>query len=345
MIKILLILLILFFIIRAAGMYLNSRIPENGINESMYVDINGTRQWISIYGKDKDYPVLLYLHGGPGSSTSIYDYAFTRKWSDIYTVVTWDQRNCGKSCDKVQKDVRFTKELMMADGLEMTKFILDHLHKEKITLLGHSWGSMFGANLALEYPQYYDAFIGTGQCIDIRENEERLYNAAKEWAKGDEEGLKILEKMDLNNSMTLEYIQTRNQIMKRYHYDMMKDKTDYNMFTTILFNPYYLLKDYLSFILNYKSSLMPYLDFDFNVLPEFSLKGKYDYQIPYLNINGDIDYQTNYEMACEYFEKVNAPFKKMYVMKNATHGLLESRSQEFSEILHEVRKDLKEHLS
>ncbi len=88
---------ILFMIVRFIGQQINNRTLKGGINEEMYVDINGTKQWISIYGQDIDNPVLLYLHGGPGASTSAYDYAFTRKWSDVYTVVTWDQRNCGKS--------------------------------------------------------------------------------------------------------------------------------------------------------------------------------------------------------------------------------------------------------
>ena len=55
------------------GRAVNSRTQDGGINESMYVDINGTKQWISIYGEDMDNPVLLYLHGGPGSSTSDID--------------------------------------------------------------------------------------------------------------------------------------------------------------------------------------------------------------------------------------------------------------------------------
>ncbi|MCR4650871.1 MAG: hypothetical protein K5662_03855 [Lachnospiraceae bacterium] len=82
------------------GRIINSRKPDGGINESIYVDINGTKQWINIYGQDRDNPILLYLHGGPGSATSQIDYAFTRKWSDVYTVVTWDQRGSGKSYEK-----------------------------------------------------------------------------------------------------------------------------------------------------------------------------------------------------------------------------------------------------
>ena len=108
---VILILIVGFFVVRAIGKAIYNQTPEGGINESMYVDINGTKQWINIYGEDVNNPVLLYLHGGPGSATSDIDYAFTRKWADVYTVVTWDQRNCGKSYDAEQNNVRLLYRL------------------------------------------------------------------------------------------------------------------------------------------------------------------------------------------------------------------------------------------
>jgi len=48
------------------------------------------------------------------------------------------------------------------------------------------------------------------------------------------------------------------------------------------------------------------------------------------------DYQTNYILAQEYFDTVEAPYKKMYIMKDTTHGLLESKSDDFSKNLHEI---------
>ena len=169
--------------------------------------------------------------------------------------------------------------------------------KEKITLLGYSWGSLFGANLALEYPEYYDAFIGTGQFIDYQENEKRLYEAAQKWSEGG---------------------------------------TDYNIFTTILFNPNYTIGDFIGYVKNSEASFEPYMDFFTGDMSKLPLAGRYDYLVPYYNINGDMDYQINYWLACEYFKQVNAPEKEMFVMKDATHGLLESRSEEFSEILHKI---------
>ncbi len=317
------------------GRIINNRTPDGGINESMYVDINGTKQWINIYGQDRNNPVLLYLHGGPGSATSIIDYAFTRKWSDVYTVVTWDQRNCGKSYTGSKTDT-ITAELMMQDGKEMTEFLLDYMDKEKVTILGHSWGSLYGANLALEYPEYYEAFIGTGQFIDPKENEQRLYDAAQEWSDGDEEGKEILAKWSPDNEYSMEALMARNETMERYGYGMMKDGTDYNVFFKVLFNPNYTIKDYIGYLTNGEKEFEPYLTFWANELSKMSLLGKYDYKMPYYNIDGDMDYQTNYQIACEYFDDVSAPRKEMFVMKNATHGLLESRSEEFSEIIHAI---------
>ncbi len=332
----LIIILLIFLLIRFIGIEINRKVPDGGINESMYVEINGEKQWISIYGKDKDNPVLLYLHGGPGSSTSAYDYAFTRKWTDIYTVVTWDQRNCGKSYDKSQNDIELTYDLMMSDGLEMTRYLLDYLDKDKLTILGHSWGTYLGANLVLKYPEYYDCYIGTGQLVDMHENEIRFRKEAAKWVGNDEDGLKLLEKLD-TDVLTPEYLTARNQIMVRYNYDLMADGTDYNLYATEIFNPYYSILDWIN-CLNVDSSV--YLDFILSKeFEKFSLLGKLDYKVPYYNINGNRDYQTNYELAQEYFDQINAPYKEMYIMKNTTHGLLESKSTEFSEILHKITAD------
>ena len=322
----------------AIGRAVNSMTPKGGVNESMYVDINDTKQWINIYGEDIDNPVLLYLHGGPGSSTSDIDYAFTRKWADVYTVVTWDQRNCGKSYDEEQNNIVLTKDLLMEDGREITEFLLDYMDKDKITVLGHSWGSFYGANLVLEYPEYYDCYIGTGQLVDMVENESAFQEEALVWAEGDEEALALVKQLTPDN-FTMDHIMARNALMEKYGYSMMVDGADYNLITTILFNPHYSLIDWIKY---FQRDMGVYLEFfNSDELRAFSLKNRYDYEVPYYNINGDKDYQTNYKLAREYFENVNAPYKEMFIMKDTTHGLLESKSEYFSEILHQIAENEK----
>lgn len=314
-------------------------VPEGGINEQMFVDINGTKQWISIYGQDRNNPVLLYLHGGPGSSTSAFDYVFTRKWADVYTVVTWDQRNCGKSYSPEQNGTVLTKEIFLQDGKEMTEFIRKYLGKEKITILGHSWGTFFGANLALEYPEYYDCYIGTGQLVDVMENEEAFKEEAQKWAEGDPEAMELVGKLTVGD-FTMEHISARNALMDKFGYGMMADGTDYNTAAAIIFNPYYTLGDWTRY---FGQDMGVYLDF-FNSEEMFcfSLKNRLNYEMPYFNINGDRDYQTNFKLAQEYFDSITAPRKEMYIMKDTTHGLLESKSEEFSKILHEIAENMRQ---
>jgi len=332
-------LILLLLIVRAIGKAINNKTPDGGISESMYVDINGTKQWISIYGQDLNNPVILYLHGGPGEATSYIDYAFLRKWSDIYTVVSWDQRDAGLSKKKMSKnDISYTHELFMQDGLEMTKYLLNHLHKEKIILIGHSWGSSFGSNLSLKYPEYYQYYIGTGQLIDMKQNEAAFVEAAKIWSKGDKEGEELVAKLDVNNR-NLDYYLIRQKVMERYGFHGLAESPDYNIFTTLFFNPYYSILDLLKLLFSSQNGLSKYMDFlSSPEFDNFSLLNRTEFPIPYYNINGDHDYQTNYIQAQDYFNIVKTPRKKLYMMKDMNHGLLEVRSGEFSNIMHEIAK-------
>ena len=324
---------VVLLLLRAAGKAKYARVPKGGINESMILDVNGTKQWLNIYGTDRTNPVLLYLHGGPGEATSHIDYAFTRKWADAYTVVTWDQRNCGKSFDCKQNSTPLSKELFLADGKAVTDFVLRYLSKEKLTVFGHSWGSIYGANLVQEYPHCYDCFIGAGQLVDFSENEAALLRQFSCWAQNDSETQAIIDTLDPQQP-TPEYFQKRNQLLEKFGYGMMAKGRDYNLALTLLFNPNYSLQDWLNF---FHRDMAVYFDFlASEELKAFSLKGKNQYAVPYYNINGDRDFQTNYQLAQAYFEQITAPHKQLFLMENMTHGLLESDSEAFSAILHQI---------
>ena len=97
-------LIVLFLAVVYTGKGIRRITPKGGINETQYVEVNGQEMWISIYGKDINNPVLLYLHGGPGYSSSYADYAILNKLADDYTIVNWDQRSCGRTWLKNKDD-------------------------------------------------------------------------------------------------------------------------------------------------------------------------------------------------------------------------------------------------
>lgn len=140
----------------------------NGINESGYVTIGGIEQWVQIRGQNRDNPVLLCLHGGPGGSWLKVTRLFL-PWETNFTVVLWDQRGAGKSLKSSGASVAATMSVdrMTRDGIEVAEYLRSHLRQDKVIVLGHSWGSILGINMVKRRPDLFHAYVGTGQVSDL----------------------------------------------------------------------------------------------------------------------------------------------------------------------------------
>lgn len=144
----------------------------NGIDDAKYVGIGGIEQWITIRGEDRNNPVLLVLHGGPGDATNPWGYAGFRSWLKVFTVVQWDQRGAGRTFGRngPSSAPTITIERMTQDGIELAEWLRKTLQKNKIVIVGHSWGSILGVFMAKTRPDLFYAFVGTGQVADPARN-------------------------------------------------------------------------------------------------------------------------------------------------------------------------------
>ena len=162
------------------------------------VRIGGIDQWVSIRGTDRRNPVLLYIHGGPGYVSMPMSWWFSRGWEEYFTVVQWDQRAAGKTfllSDPATVAPTLTRERLIADVEEMAAWVRAELGKDKIFVLGHSWGSFLGLQLAERHPEWLYAYIGVGQLIDGPESERRGWRFAIDAARreGNAEAVRELE--------------------------------------------------------------------------------------------------------------------------------------------------------
>ena len=149
--------------------------PE-GIEVLEQVRIGGSTQWISIRGLNRANPVLLMIHGGPGSPTMPLSWAFQTPWEDFFTVVQWDQRGAGKNfltADTLALGRTMSVDRMVTDAEEMVDHLRRRLGKDRIVVLGYSWGSQVGLLLARRRPEWLHAYVGVGQATDG--GEEHLY--------------------------------------------------------------------------------------------------------------------------------------------------------------------------
>jgi pimeloyl-ACP methyl ester carboxylesterase len=144
----------------------------HGIDEARYVSIGGIEQYITVRGEDRDNPVILFLHGGPGDATNPWGYLAFRSWLKHFTVVQWDQRGAARTLGKSGPGIAptITIERMTQDGVELSEYLRKTLQKDKLILVGHSWGSVLGTFIAKARPDLFYAFIGTGQVGDSLRN-------------------------------------------------------------------------------------------------------------------------------------------------------------------------------
>jgi len=138
---------------------------------SGFVSIGGIEQWVTIKGQNRDNPVVLILHGGPGAAFSPFDDSAFGKWRQKFTVVQWDQRGAGPNVWEERTVYRIPMKIdrMVKDGIELSEFLIAHLlHKDKIVIFGGSWGSILGVYMARSRPYLFYAYVGTAQIVDKR---------------------------------------------------------------------------------------------------------------------------------------------------------------------------------
>ena len=152
-----------------------------GIQSLERIRIGGIDQWIEVRARDAAHPILLFLHGGPGVAFIPFAGSFQDAWETNFTVVQWDQRGAGKtyaSNDKELQHRTMTIAQMEQDALDVTNYLRARFHRDKIFVLGHSWGSILGLWLAHEHPDLIYAYVGVGQVVDSQRNEEAAYQDA-----------------------------------------------------------------------------------------------------------------------------------------------------------------------
>lgn len=153
---------------RVADLVKNTN-PE-GIDTLEFVTLGGTPQAITIKGRDRANPVLLFIHGGPASPTMPMSWAFQRPWEDYFTVVQWDQRGSGKSAfaegDRERLASTMTLDQVVTDGLELVDHLRRRMGQEKVIVMGWSWGTAVGSRMALRAPEKLHGYIGLGQTVN-----------------------------------------------------------------------------------------------------------------------------------------------------------------------------------
>ncbi|MDR1355691.1 MAG: alpha/beta hydrolase [Propionibacteriaceae bacterium] len=310
------------------------------IDSKLKVTLGGLPQKIHVKSNDTTLPVLLFLHGGPGVINRHGVLGAHADLLDTFTLATWDQRGSGGSYWGAARET-LTVQQLTDDAAELVSRLCKRFDKDKIFIIGGSWGSELGTHLAYQYPAKIAAYVGFGQMVDGTRNEELSYAFTLDAAiaAGDTKAVAVLE--ELGKPERGQYkggfagMMTQRRIMMKYGgYSQNTKKRSYfsSIVKPMLLSGEYSVSDLIGVALGYKYVLQA-------MWPEVGstdlLAACPKFEIPYFIFDGRLDQNTPAELVEDYFNAITAVHKELIWFENSGHNPMGDEPERFKTLLRE----------
>ncbi|SEN67768.1 alpha/beta fold hydrolase [Lihuaxuella thermophila] len=282
------------------------------------VKIGGVDQYILLRGIDRNNPILLFLHGGPGAAQIGFARHYQTDLEKHFLVVNWDQRGSGKSYSRKINPTSMNIEQFIQDTHELIQVLLHLFGHKKLFLAGHSWGSIIGAMTARRYPELIHAYIGIGQMVDARHSMllsyQKLLTCARK--KDNQKAIRQLNRIGHPPYDKIRSFSVYQKWLKKFG-GSIRGGTFTKIFAKGFSSTEYTLNDWYRFRKG--------LRFSAQYLGEEILKANLLQEVPELKVpayfcTGRHDCQAPWELQEQYFADLTAPAKQMIWFENSAHA-------------------------
>lgn len=308
------------------------------VNEKVFIELGGNKQYVEIIGTSEKDPVLLFLHGGPGWPQTPHLRYFNSELTKEMILVSWDQAGCGKSYLQDSNPQNISLDQFVKDAHELTQILKQKFGNKKIFLAGFSWGSMIGLQLIEKYPDDYEAYIGISQVLNVMTSYELSIQWIKKQAQtnGDTETLGkivMLENRDTTFCKTrFDCFLEKFQLLSKYNGSILDEKVakeiekaesfyadykEYNWFEALIFSASKMEDDIFLTDLTGITKVN---------IPVYFLMGRHDWNLPTI-------------VTEKYVEKLNAPKKEIIWFENSAHEPPEEEPRKFNEVMVNIVKN------
>lgn len=294
-------------------------IAENEVSEIRNFVLGGYSQKIAIDGKKKSNPVVIFLHGGPGSPIpfSVGCRGMFPQITESVTMVYWDQLGCG--INNYPIDNTFS----ISDFVEMTHDLIKEIKRlfpeNEIILFGVSWGSILALKAVTEYNAPVNRVVTYGQILcDLTFNEE-VYGALEASSmpvKKKYELARIRSCKDHSIDEAGRMMRWIQKYTEGYQCKSGEKMPMGNIIRGLITSPDYRMKDFKALVINgYKknNSLMKEL-FDIDLRECFEKVA-----IPYLVLQGSTDIVASTSKIMEFIAKSKNKYVTCKVIENCGH--------------------------
>lgn len=306
------------------------------------VILGGVDQWLIIRGYDTHKPVLLFLSGGPGASEAARVLRFNQELEKNFVVVIWEQRGCGKSYPSIYPKTSLTVDQYVADLVELTELLQDRFNKDKIYLVGHSWGTIIGVKAAQQRPDLFHAYVGTSQMVDVVETDQMIYDVVMDYSKthGDLKFVEKLEKQGKPPYFGRSPIQPYSTLFGREYaiFEVPNIRNEEyrqngDAILLMLKQPEYGWLDKVYYLLG----LMNTFNEVYPQLQEMDLRvDASHFELPVYLVLGRHDMNNPSRIPDEYFQLIDAPEKQLIYFEESGHGMIWEEAAKFHDLMMNV---------
>jgi pimeloyl-ACP methyl ester carboxylesterase len=289
--------LIVFFLIFLIS---NCIQAQTKIDTTEVLQVGKIKQVVKIEGVDRSKPLFLFITGGPGSE-GIYDEnsAYLNELKNHFTVITWDQRNCGQTLKLNSSPVKLTVKLYENDTHELATALLKQFHQEKLFIMGWSWGTVLGFHMADKHPDQLYAYIAVSPAINQWKSERLSLTHLKIKAKQQNNVQAISELAKVN-------IPFRNGLENYYDRKWLSLLNGESIGDTTKFKKYFTENSEMTAL--FKEANFINLSVS---LPKVNC--------PVFFFVGRKDLQTNYLISESYYKQLAAPKKDLFWFEASGH--------------------------
>ncbi len=321
-------------------------IPGNhprSISTIEQLQIGGVEQELLIRAIDSTKTVLLFLHGGPGYSGYHFLDDSKHNLEQEFVLAYWEQRGAGKSYSKSIPTSTLTIDQFLSDIEEITQYLKQRFNKQKIILLGHSWGAFIGVLAVDKYPQHYHSYIGIGQVCNSYKSEMISWKWVNEEAKkrNDTEALAQLAKLEFPDSLAsgqtwFEYMDVQRLLVAKYG-GAASAGAEFRLwpiYKDIIFNlPEYTVSEKLGILDGNYRGLSNLQDdvakYNFNEVID-------SLQIPVFLMHGKHDHLVEFSVAKEFYNQLKAPEKQWHAFEKSAHRPFFDETAKFNKIILDI---------
>ena len=274
--------------------------------------IGGIKQVIQIKTDNLNKPILLFLSGGPGSSMMNNSEKFTNLLQDKFTLVQWDQRDAGKTLKLNRSPIQPSVDQMEKDTYQVISFLIKQLNQEKIYLLGSSWGNVLGFYIVKNHPELLYSYFAVNPVVSQLESEKELLKTLKIHFIENPLASKELGSVNIPFKIDQDIFYLRKWLF----YKDGKEYVTSNEFKD----------DFLQWAKTWSPVWNEVMNID---LPKTLKK----VNCPIYFFVGKNDIQTSTKITKEYFKKLKAPSKDLFLFENSGHQIHQDEPENLQNLI------------